>query len=1316
MKILALVLAFLTGLVFVVSIRGRHSGDGTPTDAKSGTSEEQEESGHLSGYQDFPYANHLDARKYIELYNKVRSMPSEDQMEPQKHLKGARTPQSFTQWESFGPLGVPGQTDPTGNKLFGRIRTLTWYFNSGTSQWERYIGAGSGGLYYGQTVFTSVIWESLGDNLPNPAVGAVAVDPTNSNVIWVGGGDWARDHGAGVWKTTDRGQHWNPTTVYPGDYVTRILFLVGNSIMIAAGNAGIYRSTDGGVSWTRKVLETGHEYAGCYRLVAANASRLYAALPGYGIYTSNDGGDTWSKQSNGLPAKSGSTISIDVSLSDANVLYASYTDTNNNSGGIWKTTNAGGLWTRTNDPPSYMHDKQGAHANVIRIHPDDPNTVYVGSVDFVKSTDGGSTWAYQQGGHSDYTAFEFDPNDANTIYVCNDGGIWLRNDAANTVANQNWEFTPGAPLQVYEMDDAWSKGNEAVAGTQDNGEIFTFGASQGGDQWVQIGGCDGGNQLSIDPSNPAVIYGNDWCGDNSPRWRTLNYGSSADNIDNGLPNGTYIPIRLAKGGSPVLFTCSPTGLYHSYTQGSTWFTSTVNNGTDFVSPYPWTPSLSVNKYATIGNKVCYLVWGGKNYRVQGTPGAMTVTDLGTTFSNLIADHGDPDEVFGITGSGIYKSTNRGAWWSNISGTYPNYIAGGATVNDVWEVVSGGAIYAATNIGVFKSNDGGQNWFTFQDGLPYVSVTKIMCVTGLNYDTLRIATYGRGFWQRLINDIPPILVSSQPLNGIVLGVSGKGGKIVGLGSLGKGILSTNAGATWDTISTGSGSNLNTVGIFDNQTFVAGGDGGMIVRTTDGGGSWNPIPAPTAANFTGLSITPSGLMWMCADDGKLLKSTDAGGSWFTQLTLSGIVLSACQFVNDNTGMLLGHTTVGGTVPVLYVTTNGGDMWTPTYPPTASDLRSLFFTGDSDGYVAGSGGTMLKTTDGGTSWLTLTTGSSRNLNGCFFTDELTGFACGDTGTFLKTEDGGGTWGNISNGLGSNLHAITMTGNGVFVGGDGAMFLMSEVHQNTVYFNLSNNWNLVSLPLTLPDTSVADLFPARTSSAFMYDGSGYGLASTLSPGTGYWLRFSGDQVTHLTGTPLGTLSIPVHPGWNLIGSIGLYLQTENVAGIPAGIVTSQFFGYNGGYMVSKTIEPGKAYWVNVTQAGTLVFSSSPAALPASAGRIRIAATGELPPPPPGQKPATAVAVPTAFLLEQNYPNPFNPTTVVRYSLPLDAHVSLKIYDLLGRQVAELAKGTEKAGYQSVTWNASGAASGVYFIRLEAEALDHSLRYNASRKMVVLK
>ncbi|TAK63092.1 MAG: T9SS type A sorting domain-containing protein, partial [Bacteroidetes bacterium] len=274
---------------------------------------------------------------------------------------------------------------------------------------------------------------------------------------------------------------------------------------------------------------------------------------------------------------------------------------------------------------------------------------------------------------------------------------------------------------------------------------------------------------------------------------------------------------------------------------------------------------------------------------------------------------------------------------------------------------------------------------------------------------------------------------------------------------------------------------------------------------------------------------------------------------------------------------------------------------------------------------------------------------------------------------------------------------------------------------YQVTSRWNMVSLPLDITNTQKTSLFPTAVSSAFRFDGSnGYQQSGTLVSGVGYWIKFEQDEFVLLQGFPQSSDTINVTAGWNMIGGITSQLPVTDITSNPPGIVTSQFFGYEDGYVVSDSIQPGKAYWVKVNQNGTLVLSSATSGI-FSSNRIKIVPSKELPPPPPDEIDAVNT-MPKEFALEQNYPNPFNPVTVIRYALPAVGRqglstykVQLKIYNVLGQQVATIVDDVQAAGYKTKEWNAGNFASGVYFYRITVQNQDGK-RWSDLKKMLLLR
>ena len=295
----------------------------------------------------------------------------------------------------------------------------------------------------------------------------------------------------------------------------------------------------------------------------------------------------------------------------------------------------------------------------------------------------------------------------------------------------------------------------------------------------------------------------------------------------------------------------------------------------------------------------------------------------------------------------------------------------------------------------------------------------------------------------------------------------------------------------------------------------------------------------------------------------------------------------------------------------------------------------------------------------------------------------------------------------------SLSADGNTVIAGGPtdnenaGAAWVFVRA-QTTFQDTVANGWNMLSVQVTPDDYHKSILFPSAISNAFAYQG-GYVTQPVLENGKGYWVKFNGDQIDSITGYPRTTDSIDVVPGWNIVGSISVPVNVSSITSAPGSLVTSPFFGYNSAYTIATTIDPGKAYWVKTNNAGKLYLSSA-GAVP-QAGRIRIVEGRDAPPSPPEQSGVAEPGQrPAEFALGQNYPNPFNPSTIVRYQLPYQSHVVLRVYDLLGQDVATLVDGVQDPGYKSVSWDASGVSSGIYYYRLTAGT------FTLTKRMIVVK
>lgn len=285
----------------------------------------------------------------------------------------------------------------------------------------------------------------------------------------------------------------------------------------------------------------------------------------------------------------------------------------------------------------------------------------------------------------------------------------------------------------------------------------------------------------------------------------------------------------------------------------------------------------------------------------------------------------------------------------------------------------------------------------------------------------------------------------------------------------------------------------------------------------------------------------------------------------------------------------------------------------------------------------------------------------------------------------------------------ALTLTGGflGSAPGGGQAMV--------TVPFGVAAGWNLLSVPVEAMDLRKTSLYPTAVSNAFSFT-TQYVARDTLETGVGYWLKFGRDETVGMVGYPRDLDSVQVVAGWNLVGALSTPVAVTAVGSIPPGMVLSNFFGFEGSYVATDSLVPGRGYWVKTGGAGLLILASSPGrAVPTT--RVRIVPDGELPPAPPsGAEDPGWNGLPKVHALHQNYPNPFNPETEIRFDLPSDGDVVLRIYSILGEEVATLVDGPKAAGFWSVRFDGGRLASGVYFCRLTAGS------YGAVMKMMVVR
>ncbi|MBI4548116.1 MAG: T9SS type A sorting domain-containing protein [Ignavibacteriae bacterium] len=524
------------------------------------------------------------------------------------------------------------------------------------------------------------------------------------------------------------------------------------------------------------------------------------------------------------------------------------------------------------------------------------------------------------------------------------------------------------------------------------------------------------------------------------------------------------------------------------------------------------------------------------------------------------------------------------------------------------------------------------------------------------------------------------------------------------------------------------------------------GTRFTRSTDGGITWShalEISDPGNGGFApDLAIGPDGSVNVVSYGDALIlfdKSTDGGLSFGTDVIVDSVInLFTCSFggfVGGGLPSIAADLTMGPTKGHLYI------VW----PDTRNGDFDVFLKVSSDSGSTWSEARRVNDDPVGNGrdqfwpWVAV---DDRGVVTIVYYDNRNTSDCSISETYLAHSwDGGRSFTNrlistaqsphnIPNGavrFGDYIGIDSWGGHTVPVwtderAGGFDMDIYTAVLDTLPLINFSgvtlitrSRWNLLSLPVLHSNPLTQSIFQGASTSALAYDGS-YHPEDTLQNGVGYWIKFPTSQTIRIIGDTITTDTLPVIEGWNLIGSITKPVAVTSIVSDPPGITTTRFFDYAGTYFITDTIEPGKGYWVKAGQAGSIILSSSTSAA-SIANRIRIMPTSEQPPLPP-QDISSGHPLPNYYSLENNYPNPFNPKTTIDFSLAEPSIVTLKVYNVLGQQVATLLNREEfEEGQTSIEFNATQLTSGIYFYKFTALSIsERKEQFQSVRRMLLLK
>lgn len=666
-----------------------------------------------------------------------------------------------------------------------------------------YLGSVAGGVW--KTTDAGISWLPLFEHQSVASIGAIAVDPHDPNVIYVGTGEPCLrgdiSYGDGMYKSVDGGKTWTHIGLEDTRHIAKILVDPhdSNIIFVAAiGHAygpneqrGVFRSNDGGKTWQKVLYKDDKTGAVDLTFAADNSHTLFAAMyqeertpwgfngggPGSGIYKSTDGGTTWKHlEGNGLPDGVLGRIGIAVGANGERV----YALIEAEKRGLYRSDDGGEHWQFVNGDHNYT--QRAWYFMHIFADPKQTDTVYILNTGMYRSTDGGETFKGINAPHGDRHDLWIDPTNTDRMIESDDGGATISEDGGKSWSSEDTQ--PTAEFYHVATDDRF---NYYVYGAQqDNSTVAIASRSDSGviDQtnWYDVGGGESGFVLP-DPKEPEVVYAGSYSGlitrydkangeeqDISP-WPLNPMGHGA--IDTKYRFQWTAPIAMSPYDSHTIYFGAQV-LFKSTDQGQTWtiispdLTRNDKSKQGSAGGPLEQDNTSVEYYDTLfavaeSPLQRGLIWagsddglvhvtrdGGQNW-TDVTPKdipAWSRIDLidpsryDAGTAYMAADRSRWDDFHPY----LYKTTDYGQTWTKITNGLPDNVFAHAVKEDT---VRKGLLFAGTETGIWVSFDDGAKWQSLQLKLPTVPVHD-MTVHG---NDLIIATHGRAFW--ILDDISPL---------------------------------------------------------------------------------------------------------------------------------------------------------------------------------------------------------------------------------------------------------------------------------------------------------------------------------------------------------------------------------------------------------------------------------------------------------------------------------------------------------------------------------------------------------------------------------
>lgn len=611
----------------------------------------------------------------------------------------------------------------------GRTTSVTFH---PTNDQLFYVCSPGGGIW--KTTDGGQNYTSADDGLPYGATSNLVMDPTNPDILYVSNGDnsgwWTNS--TGIYKSTDGGVTWLPTTLVFNLNVTAIYELkispTDPQVLVAATTAGLYRTIDGGLNWS--IIRNGEHSSVVFK--PNDGTTLYTALNDYWgvsqVFKSTDTGNNWSQITN--YTWNHNFIRLATTPLDTNRLLVS-----NSYDGIrplFQTTDAGASFTQLADTPEN---------DIIAYSPSDTNVMYCGYVVAYRSTDGGTSWEQitDWWGSGDYTEIHADfhyvgySNNSDHIYFCNDGGVYKYNEATD----QWTDLSNGMKIgQFYRIISAGNNDVVLLGGTQDNGGRKR---APNGD-WINENGGDG-MEVAMNPDNYYEYYTTYINGTGLER--TSNGGGTRVNIYNNIPGnpiGQWVTPYDMDPQSAESLVAGYNRIYRTDNKGANWY----ELGTNIMNTNEGVVDIELSHYdvdvvyASYTDRLYRTTDSGQSWDNFNLPGNQPITRITTDPTN--DDHVWVTRGGYTAGTKVTRSLDGGATWTDYSEGLPNVPHNVI----IFEPNSPGRLYVGNDYGVYYRDSLMAAWEPYGTGLPLTFVNDLDIAPTAH--KLRAGTFGRGIWE------------------------------------------------------------------------------------------------------------------------------------------------------------------------------------------------------------------------------------------------------------------------------------------------------------------------------------------------------------------------------------------------------------------------------------------------------------------------------------------------------------------------------------------------------------------------------------------